>query len=108
MYLNEITMNDVFSDRSSIQVQFRVGGCQVGFEVDTNSPETPQVVKQARRVELPKHLLKVGLKKECCQQNKTTTNETSFALKMIIVKNAMTGDVAHAMIEEFGSALQSA
>ena len=72
MYLNEITMNDVLSDRCSIQVQFGVGGRQVGLEVNPNSPETPQVVEQARRVELPEHLLKIGLK--ILRENITTKN----------------------------------
>ena len=57
-------MNDVFADRSPVQVQFGVGRRQVGLEVDPDSPETPQVVEQARRVELPEHLLKIGLKRE--------------------------------------------
>ncbi len=55
-------MNDVFAYRSSVQVQLGVGGRQVGLEVDPDTPETPQVVEQARRVELPEHLLKIGLK----------------------------------------------
>lgn len=54
-------MDDIVSDEGVVHAGLGLGGGQVRVEVDTYSPETPQVVEQRRRVELPEQGLEVSL-----------------------------------------------